>query len=222
MPTACRLSQTLGITHRTSSMNLKSLASTYAALGFLLSFCVSPELAVANDCPNALEYINGKFSEAERTIAVDYGQRFYTDGPGCTGKDFELIPNDPADFSSCSVGSGGRLKRFAVTGFKETDLVLHVSYVFESGVISPSEVSSFLGNMPLEPTTEVPRPLQPLFDRTPRDPLYRSHDGSLLVRIGDQSPTKRPSQMVTVFNLRSVELSSDAILQCLLAYGYVK
>jgi hypothetical protein len=203
-------------------MNLKSFASAYPALGFLLSFCVFPQLAVANDCPNALEYINSQFSEAERTIAVHYGKRFYTNGPGCTGKDFELIPNDPADFSSCSVGSGGRLKRFAVTGFKETDLVLHVSYVFEGGVISPSEVSSLIGNMPLEPTIEVPRPLQPLFDRTPRDPLYRSRDGSLLVRIGDQSPAKKPSQMVTVFNLRAVEFSSEAILQCLRAYGYVK
>lgn len=169
-----------------------------------------------------MEYIHGSFSNAKRTMTSHYGQGFYTDGPGCMGNDYDLMPNEPADLSSCTVASGGRLKRFVVAGSEEPDRVLDVSYVFEGGAASPSELSSLLGSLPLVSTKDVPLPLQPLFPRVPDARLYRSQDGSLLVRLTDEGSASKPSQVATVFNLSSIELFSESIHRCLRAYKYVE
>jgi hypothetical protein len=203
-------------------MNSNFTASRLALVTSLFSCCISSGIAAPSDCPSAAEYINAKFGEAERTIASHYEKRFYTNGPGCMGNDFELMPSDPADLSTCSTSSGGKLTRFSVTGAKEPDQVLLVMYVFEGGEVSSSQVSSLLGNVPVEPTSEVPRLLQPLFPLTPGSALYKSRDGSLLIRVKDEGSTRKLAQTVTIVNLSSVNLFNEGIDQCLRAYGYAK
>jgi len=146
----------------------------FAALSVLLA------TAVQADCPVALPYLQTTFSAAKVQFARIYGDRYYYNGPGCSGNDFELVPNDPNDLAACQIG-GRPLKTFGLIGFTDLDLPLSVRYIFAGEPISKTEAEGLL-RQKLVPAEGIPEPFGQLFSKEYSAELYRTEKGNYLVR----------------------------------------
>lgn len=146
----------------------------FAVLALLLA------TAVQADCPAALPYLQTTFSAAKAQFTSNYGDRYYYNGPGCSGNDFELVPSNLNDLTTCQIG-GRPLKHFALIGFTDPDLPLSARYIFAGEPISKAEAEGLL-RQKLVPVKGVPEPLDQVISKEYSAEVYRTEEGKYLVR----------------------------------------